>query len=98
MKILVLDLSPSYVVGALPPRLPFWGAAAAAAGAAGGCPPGGPPPPVGHLLRQGVLQLVVLPQADLPLVLLHRQVGLLLPLAGQELAAAVVVASAPFLR
>jgi hypothetical protein len=53
---------------------------------------------VGHLLRQGVLQLVVLPQADLPLVLLHRQVGLLLPLAGQELAAAVVVASAPFLR
>jgi hypothetical protein len=52
---------------------------------------------VGHLLRQGVLQLVVLPQADLPLVLLHRQVGLLLPLAGQELAAVVVV-PAPFLR
>jgi hypothetical protein len=52
---------------------------------------------VGRLLRQGVLQLVVLPQADLPLVLLRRQVGLLLPLAGQELAA-VVVAFVPFLQ
>jgi hypothetical protein len=53
---------------------------------------------VGRLLQQGVLQLVVLPQADLPLVLLCRQVGLLLPLAGQELAAAVVAVAAPFLQ
>jgi hypothetical protein len=52
---------------------------------------------VGHLLQQGVLQLVVLPQADLPLVLLRRQVGLLLPPVGRELAA-VVVAFVPFLR
>ena len=50
----------------------------------------------GHLLQRGVLQLVVLPQADLPLVLLHRQVGLLLPLVGRELAAAV--AFVPCLR
>jgi hypothetical protein len=53
---------------------------------------------VGHLLQQGVLQLVVLPQADLPLVLLCQQVGLLLPPVGRELAAAVVVVVAPFLR
>jgi hypothetical protein len=53
---------------------------------------------VGHLLQQGVLQLVVLPQADLLLVLLRRQVGLLLPLVGRELAAAVVVVATPFLR
>ena len=52
---------------------------------------------VGLLLRQGVLQLVVLPQADLPLVLLHWQVGLPLLPVGRELAAVVVVA-APFLR
>jgi hypothetical protein len=54
---------------------------------------------VGHLLQQGVLQLVVLPQADLPLVLLCQQVGLLLLLpVGRELAAAVVVVVAPYLR
>jgi hypothetical protein len=49
------------------------------------------------LLWQGVLQLVVLPQADLLLVLLHRQVGLLLLPVGQELAVVVVV-TAPFLQ
>jgi hypothetical protein len=53
---------------------------------------------VGHLLQVGrLLQQGVLPQADLPLVLLRWQVGLLLPLAGRELAAAVVVV-ASFLR
>jgi hypothetical protein len=44
---------------------------------------------VGLLLQQEVLQLVVLLWADLLLVLLHWQVGLLLLPVGQELAVAV---------